>query len=146
GPPVLRPRRRARLSRPWAAARRRDRPWARLLDGGPLHRGQADANERMVCGRVAGGAGGADPLEALLEEGGILLADGVEHGRPRGPEEEILGAGAPGGLALEPEAQCLLARHRHVGGVLPVDLRVAEVELAVAVGDLGHRGLEAAEL
>src|ERR1044072_6387177 len=95
---------------------------------------------------MAGGARGAERLDALLERGQVLRPDRLEQLRVRGLEEERVGVLAELGPALEPGVEGVAQPAGHVLGVPPVAVERAEVELAVAVRDLRHRRLESAEL
>src|SRR4029450_13942827 len=96
-----------------------------LLHGIPLGGGQADLDEGVVLGGMAGGTGGPQRLDALLEKRGVLLLDGVDNLGKGAFEEEIVGIGFPGRTALQPEPKRALQRHGHVGGGVPVAVRAA---------------------
>src|SRR3989442_3880430 len=78
--------------------------------------GNRDLDEGVLLGSVAGRAGGAQRLDALLEEGGVLLLDRLPD-LGEGPlEEELLAAlpvdGPPPDAELHPLAHLL--RHLRV--------------------------------
>src|SRR5712692_1318494 len=105
-----------------------------------------DLDEGVLLGRVTGRAGGPQRLDALLEEPGVLLLDGLSYLNKGALEEELLGALAVDGPPLAAERERLAQLLMHVHGVLPVAVHPAPVHLRVAVRDLCHGRLEAAEL
>src|SRR5712692_788574 len=126
--------------------RRAVRGLLRFLDRVAPHRGHGDLYERVLLGRVTGRAGGPQRLDALLEEPGVLLLDGLSDLDKGALEEELLGALAVDRPPLKAERERLAELLMHVGGVLPVAVHPAPVHLRVAVRDLCHGRLEAAEL
>src|SRR6266571_6353076 len=78
-----------------------------FLDRVAPNGGDRDLDEGVLLGRVAGRAGGTQRLDALLEERGVLLLDGLADLGESALQEELLGALAIDGTPLEAELERL---------------------------------------
>src|SRR5262249_5219280 len=103
-----------------------------------------DLDEGVLLRGMARGASRPQRTDALLEEREVLLLDRLPRRGPRRLEEEVLSARAILRPPLEAQLHRLAQLLLHVGGVIPVPVDPAPVHLGVAIGDLGHRRLEAA--
>src|SRR5262249_12376402 len=118
----------------------------RLLERIAPNSGHGNLDEGVLLRGMARRAPRPQRIDPLLEEREVLLLTRPPHLRQRRLEKEVLRARAILGPPLQPQLQRLAQLLLHVGGVVPVPVHPAPVHLGIAIGDLGHRRLEAAQL